>query len=157
MSMAVGTARVLRAFEFRRVLLLNGLLNAASILPRAPLSPDSPAPVVAAVRSVDGQARAVQFSVGNSIAFADIAAFTDIAKQQLDAAKPPFITVFQLARRLELARAATGVRLRHLAPGWLGPGLLPAVEFLIAFELVAVPGWPAPIDALWLYGTAVMK
>jgi hypothetical protein len=52
---------MLRAFGFRRGW-LNGLLNAASILARAPLSPATPAFVVAAVPFVGRLARSMQSS-----------------------------------------------------------------------------------------------
>jgi uncharacterized membrane protein len=70
--MKTGTTRVLRAFGFRRVLLVNGLLNAASILACALLSPATPLLVIAAVLFFGGLTRSMQFSAYNTIAFADI-------------------------------------------------------------------------------------
>jgi hypothetical protein len=70
--MKTGTTRVLRAFGFRRVLLVNGLLNAASILACALLSPATPLLVIAAVLFFGGLIRSMQFSAYNTIAFADI-------------------------------------------------------------------------------------
>jgi EmrB/QacA subfamily drug resistance transporter len=146
--MKIGTTRVLRAFRFRRVLLVNGLLNVAAILACALLSPATPVPVIAAVLFVGGLTRSMQFSAYNTIAFADI------PRQGMAAANALSSTVSQLAMGLGVALGALGVRLGHVALGWLVPAALPAGEFRIAFVLVAVVGLAALVDSLRLAGHA---
>jgi hypothetical protein len=124
---------------------LNGLLDAASILACALLSPATPVPAIAAVLFVGGLTRSMQFSAYNTIAFADI------PKPRLAVANTLFSTVFQLAMGLGVA---LGARLGHMALGWLVPGALPAGEFRIAFVLVAMVGLAALADTLRLAGDA---
>jgi hypothetical protein len=95
----VGTARELRTFGFPRVRLVNGLLNPASILPCALLSP---AMLFAELT------RSMQFSDNNTIVF------TDIPRLRL-AAYTLFSTMFELALRLAVALGAIGVWLGHAA------------------------------------------
>jgi hypothetical protein len=126
----VGTTRELRAFGLRRVRLVNGLLNAASILARALLSRATPVLVAAAVLFA-GLTRSMQFGAYNTIAFADI------PRQRLAAANALFSTVLQLTMRPGVALCALGVRLGHAALGWLARIALLTGEFWIAFVLVA--------------------
>jgi MFS family permease len=148
LAMKIGTMRVLRGFGFRRVLLVNGLLNVASILACALLSPATPVPVIAAVLFVGGLTRSMQFSAYNTIAFADI------PRQRLAAANALSSTVSQLAMGLGVALGALGGRLGHGALGWLVPAALPAGELRIAFMLVAVVGLGALVDSLRLAADA---
>jgi hypothetical protein len=115
--MAIGAVPfLLRASGFRRVLLVSGLMNAASILARAPLSPAMPLPVIAAVLFFGGLTRPMQFSACNTIAFADV------SKPRLAGANTLFSTVFQLAMGLGLgvALGALGVRLAASGVGAVG-------------------------------------
>jgi hypothetical protein len=137
----VGTTRALRAFGFRRMRLLNGLLNAASILARALLPPATPVLFAGLIRSM-------QFSAYNTIAFADI------PRQRLAAANALFSTVLRLTMRLGVAPCAFGVRLGHAAPRRLAPIALPVGEFRIAFMLVAVVGLVALAALLRLTANA---
>jgi hypothetical protein len=105
-------------------------------------------PAIAAVLFVGGLTRSMQFSAYNTIAFADI------PKPRLAVANTLFSTVFQLAMGLGVALGALGVRLGHMALGWLVPGALPAGEFRIAFVLVAMVGLAALADTLRLAGDA---
>jgi hypothetical protein len=111
LAMKAGTTRVLRAFGFRRVLLANGLLTAASILACALLSSATPLPVIAAVLFFGGLTRSMQFSAFNTIAFADI------PTPRLAAANTLFSTVFPLAMGLGVALGALGVRLGYVVHG----------------------------------------
>jgi hypothetical protein len=99
LAVKVGTARELRAFGFPRVRLVNGLLNPASILACALLSP---AMLFAELT------RSMQFSDNNMIVF------TDIPRLRL-AAYTLFSTMFELALRLAVALGAIGVWLEHAA------------------------------------------
>jgi hypothetical protein len=143
----VGATRALRAFGFRCMRLLNGLLNAASILARALLPPATPVLVAAAVLFA-GLTRSMQFSAYNTIAFADI------PRQRLAAANALLSTVLRLKMRLGVALCALGARLGLGAPRRLAPFALPLGEFRIAFILVAVVGLVALAALLRLTANA---
>jgi hypothetical protein len=132
LMMKAGSTRVLRAFGFRRVLAVNGLLNAASILACALLSPAARLPVVAAVLFF-------------------------VLKPRLAATNILFSAVFQLAMDLGVALGALVVRLGHVAHGWLVPVVLPGGDFRLAFVLVALSTLGALLDALRLSAGAVGK
>lgn len=61
LSLKIGTMWGLRASGFRRAMLVDGLLNVASILACALFPPVTPAPVVAAVLFVGGLRRSMRF------------------------------------------------------------------------------------------------
>jgi predicted MFS family arabinose efflux permease len=146
--MKIRTTQVLRAFGFRRVLLVNGLLSVASMLACALLTPATPVPVIAAVLFVGGLTRSMQFSAYNTIAFADI------ARDRLAAANTLFSTAFQLAMGLGVALGALGVRLGHWGLERVGLADMPAGQFRMSFVLVALVGLLALVDTLRLDATA---
>jgi hypothetical protein len=139
---------VLRRFGFRRVLLVNGLLNVASILACALLTPATPVPLVMAVLFGGGLTRSMQFSAYNTLAFADI------ARDRLAAANTSFSTAFQLAMGLGVALGALGVRWGQVALESAGFAGLAAGQFRMAFVLVALVGLLAMLDTLRLSGGA---
>jgi EmrB/QacA subfamily drug resistance transporter len=142
--MKVRTTQVLRRFGFRRVLLVNGLLNVASILACALLTPATPVPVIMAVLFGGGLTRSMQFSAYNTLAFADI------ARDRLAAANTLFSTAFQLAMGLGVALGALGVRWGERS----GFADLAAGQFRMAFVLVALVGLLAMLDTLRLSASA---
>jgi hypothetical protein len=148
LAMKTRTTRVLRAFGFRRVLLVNGLLNVASILACGLLTPSTPVAVIVAVLFVGGLTRSMQFSAYNTIAFADI------AKESLAAANTLFSTAFQLAMGLGVALGALGVRWGQVALERFALGGMEAGQFRLAFVLVAVVGVLAMADTLRLSASA---
>jgi Na+/melibiose symporter-like transporter len=70
--MKMFTTRVLRTFGFRRVLIVNGLLAAASIFALAVLTPRTPTWAVAALLFLGGLFRSMQFTSFSTIQFADV-------------------------------------------------------------------------------------
>ena len=72
LGMKVVTTRILRLFGFRRVLVFNGMLAAASILACALLAPDTPEPLVMAVLFIAGCLRSMQLTCINTLMFADV-------------------------------------------------------------------------------------
>jgi hypothetical protein len=130
--------QVLRAFGSRRVLLVNGLLNAASFPTCAPISPAIALPVVVAVLFFGGLAQSMPFRACSAIAFADM----PIAR--LAAGDTLFSTVFQRAMGLGVALGALGVRLGHVARARLMPVVLPAGDFRLAFGR-----WPRSLHGLF--------
>lgn len=72
LGMKAVTSPLLRRFGFRRMLLMNGLLNAATVLGCAWLSPITPNPILIVVLLLAGLTRSMQFTALNTLAFADI-------------------------------------------------------------------------------------
>jgi Na+/melibiose symporter-like transporter len=95
--------RILRRFGHRPVLIVNGLLCAASLLSLAAIGPTSPAPLVAALLFVNGLGRSLQFSTLSTLAFADVdqAAMGD--------ANGLFNTILQLGAAAGVTAAAMSV------------------------------------------------
>ena len=125
--MKLGTTQVLRRFGFRRVLVVNGLLNAGAIAACAGLGPGMPLALVCAVLFAGGMTRSMQFTAFNTLAFADI------EPRAMTAANTLFSAVFQLAMGLGVALGAVAWHAGTL----LAPQAPPAVAFRIAFVLVA--------------------
>jgi EmrB/QacA subfamily drug resistance transporter len=142
--MKTGTTAVLRRFGFRTVLLTNGLLNVGALGACALFSPGTPVWLIAAILFVGGMTRSMQFTALNTIAF------VDVPQARMAAANTLSSTVFQLAMGLGVALGALAVR----AGAWLAPlaGLaqVPAVEYRIAFVLVALVSLAGLRDALAL-------
>jgi EmrB/QacA subfamily drug resistance transporter len=148
LAMKTRTTAVLRRFGFRRVLVTNGLLNVGALGACALLTPSTPVWLIGAVLFAGGMTRSMQFTALNTIAY------VDVPQARMAAANTLSSTTFQLAMGLGVALGALAVR----AGAWLAPlaGLaqLPAVEYRIAFALVALvslaglrDAWALPHDA----------
>ena len=125
--MKLGTTQVLRRFGFRRVLVVNGLLNACAIAACALLTPSMPPALIAMVLFVGGMTRSMQFTAFNTLAFADI------EQRAMAAANTLFSTVFQLAMGLGVALGAVAWHAGTL----LAPQASPVLAFRGAFLLVS--------------------
>jgi EmrB/QacA subfamily drug resistance transporter len=121
------TTSILRRFGFRRVLVVNGLVNAISIGLCAAVNPTMPLPVICAILFVGGMARSMQFTALNTIAFADV------PQDRMSGANTLFSAVFQLAMGLGIALGAVSWRLGEAISG-SADGIWP---FRIAFLVVA--------------------
>jgi EmrB/QacA subfamily drug resistance transporter len=128
LAMKPMTTPVLRRFGFRRVLVVNGLLNAAAIASCAAIDGAMPLPLVCAILFVGGLTRSMQFTALNTVAFADI------PQQAMSAANTLFSAAFQLAMGLGVALATIAWRIGGAVAA---PDASPAVPFRIAFLLIA--------------------
>jgi predicted MFS family arabinose efflux permease len=108
------------------------------------LTPSTPVWLIAAVLFVGGLTRSMQFSALNTIAFADV------PQQRMAAANTLFSTAFQVALGLGVALGATGVRLGHWSAAQLGVSDWPAIDYRLAFLLVALVSLLGLADALRL-------
>ncbi|NGZ85733.1 MFS transporter [Duganella aceris] len=144
LMMKPATTPILRRFGFKPVLLVNGLTNVASLAACALLSPATPVWLIAAVLFVGGLTRSMQFSALNTIAFADV------PQPRMAAANTLFSTAFQVALGLGIALGATGVRLGHWSARQLGIADWPAIDYRLAFLLVALVSLLGLADALRL-------
>lgn len=71
-GMKIVTTPILRRFGYRQVMLVNGVLAAASLAACALLGPDTPLAFTVAVLLVSGMTRSMQFTCLGTIAFADV-------------------------------------------------------------------------------------
>jgi len=135
------TTAILRRFGFRRVLVTNGLLNVAALGACSLLTPSTPVWLIGAILFAGGMTRSMQFTALNTIAF------VDVPQTRMTGANTLSSTVFQLGMGLGVALGALAVR----AGAWLAPlaGLaqVPAIEYRIAFLLVAAISLLGVLDA----------
>jgi EmrB/QacA subfamily drug resistance transporter len=147
LAMKPFTTAILRRFEFRAVLLVNGVLNAVAILGCALLTPATPVPVIAGLLFVSGLARSMQFTAINTLAFADI------PDTRMSGANTVFNMAQQLALGLGVALGAVALR----AAGWFNPtpgSGIPVADFQLAFVVVGCVCLASLIDVLTLSRTA---
>jgi EmrB/QacA subfamily drug resistance transporter len=144
LMMKPATTPIIRRFGFKPVLLVNGLANVGSLAACALLTPATPVWLIAAVLFVGGLTRSMQFTALNTIAFADV------PQQRMAAANTLFSTAFQVALGLGVALGASGVRLGHWSAQQLGIGDWAAIDYRLAFLLVALVSLLGLADALRL-------
>lgn len=129
--MKPATTPILRHFGFKPVLVGNGLLAVLSLLACAFLTPKTPVPVIAAILFCGGLTRSMQFTVLSTIAFADI------PDAKMSSANTLFSTAFQLTMGLGVALGAIAIRAGHGLAAASGLGAVPAIDYRLAFVLVA--------------------
>ena len=143
LSMKVYAARILRAFGFRRTLVVNGLLAAGAMSICATFTAATPVIVIVAVLFVIGLMRSVQIGAFNALTY------VDVPPERMSAATSLGSTVQQLAWSLGIAFATSilGVvaLLRH--PGVTG---YIADDFRWAFVPVALLAFCSALDFLRL-------
>jgi predicted MFS family arabinose efflux permease len=144
LMMKPATTPLIRRFGFRPVILVNGLANVTTLAACALLTPATPVWVIAAVLFAGGLTRSMQFSALNTIAFADV------PQKRMAAANTLFSTAFQVALGLGVALGASGVRLGHWSAQQLGIGDWAAIDYRLAFLLVALVSLLGLADALRL-------
>ena len=144
------TTRIMRTFGFRKVLLVNGVLNALLIAACGLIQQSTPVWVACLILFFGGMTRSMQFTAQNTIAFADI------AEKDMADANTLFSTAFQLAMGLGIALGAVALRIG----GVVASGADPATPFHIAFVLIALVSLFGLFDSLMLphdAGHAVVK
>ncbi len=126
LAMKAGAIQVLRRFGFRSVLLINGMLSAASLALCALLAPDTPVVLVVLLLFASGLFRSMQFTSLSTIAFADV------PQAMMSGANALTSTVMQLTLGMGVAIGAALLN----ASAWLRGGVPSAPElwdFRIAF------------------------
>ncbi|PNU06430.1 MFS transporter [Novosphingobium guangzhouense] len=140
LTMKPFTTAGMRRFGMKPVLLVNGTLNAAMIAACALFGAWLPLWATCAILFLGGMTRSMQFTVFNTIAFADV------PKDQMTDANTLFSTAFQLAMGMGITLGAIAWRLGEV----LGHGGDPAAPFRIAFLIVAAASALGIIDSLKL-------
>jgi EmrB/QacA subfamily drug resistance transporter len=126
-AMKVVTTPTLRRFGFRRVLIFNGLLTAASIYACVGVSPSMPV-VALDVLFLAGCFRSMQFTSLNTLTFADV------PDSQRSSATTLSAMFQQLAVGLGVAVAAMALNLSSAMRG--EAGALSLVDFRVAFIVI---------------------
>ena len=123
------TSAVLRRCGFRTVLVGNGLVQAATMLGFAAVTPAVPVGAVVALLALSGASRSLQFTALNTLAFADV------PQPWMAPANTWFSVAFQLSLGVGVAVGAVALRLAGAEAGVEPPGL---AEFHAAFAAVAL-------------------
>jgi EmrB/QacA subfamily drug resistance transporter len=145
LAMKPMTTSILKRFGFRRVLIVNGLLNVTTIAACATIAAGMPLPLVCVILFLSGMTRSMQFTALNTVAFADI------AQPAMAAANTLFSAAFQLAMGFGVALAAIAWRIGALV---ISPTVAPAGQFRIAFLVIAAISLVGVWDSLKLSSRA---
>jgi len=142
LTMKLFTTRMLRRFGFRRILVVNGLLNAVAILAMAAITPAMPYAFAFAILFASGVVRSMQFTSLNTLAFADIPAPDMTAANTLQS------MVFQMSMGLGVTLGAVALRAGEAIVPVMG--LPPVDAFKLAFVVIAAVAAFAVIDVVGL-------
>jgi EmrB/QacA subfamily drug resistance transporter len=141
--MKIFTTRTLNRFGFRRVLLVNGFLNAAVLLACALISPETPVPVIMGLLFVSGLTRSMQFTTLATIAYADV------PQEKMNGANTLQNVVQPIGFALGIAVAALSLRAGALIFPSAATGItLP--QFHVAFLIVGLIALVAVFDTVGL-------
>lgn len=124
------TTPILRRLGFRRLLLGNGLLFAATLVGCAFLTPQTPRVLLLLLLVISGASRSTQFTAIATIAFADV------PQERMSGANTFFSLMFQLSLGLSVAVGAVCLKLASLLLGHPA-GSLTLADFRLAFLLTA--------------------
>jgi EmrB/QacA subfamily drug resistance transporter len=147
--MKVATTPTLRRFGFRKVLVVNGALCAASLVACGLLTPGTPRLLIAAVLFLAGAVRSLNFSAVNTLAFVDIhdeqrAGASALATMLQQATLALAVTVSSLTLALSRNwRVDHGLRLVDFRAAWLVAAALMLVAALWSTRLAASAGQEA--------------
>ncbi len=141
-----GTSFILRRFGFRHVLLGNGLLQAATMVACAFLTPQTPVVVIVLLLAISGASRSMEFTALFSLAFADVP----------QAEMGPANTLFSVSMQLSVGLGvALGAVLLHGAGFALGTAGVPSVAvFHVGFLALAALMLLTSLDSLILHRQA---
>ncbi|RJF57732.1 MFS transporter [Serratia inhibens] len=143
LAMKPFTSAILYRFRFRTTLVVNGLLNAATIFACALLTPQTPTWLIVALLFVSGLTRSMQFTALNTLAF------SEVPQPQMSGANTLFTVSQQMGSGLGIAIGALALRLAEmLIPQ--SPDRLPLVDFQLAFGVIGVIALLAVVDSLTL-------
>jgi EmrB/QacA subfamily drug resistance transporter len=124
MSMKATARPILKRFGFRNVMIVNGVISAASIAMCAFFTGATPVPLIFVLLLVGGFFQSLQFTSTQAIAYADI------SNPQMSTATSIASMAQQLSRGFGVAIVAV---LLQLSLAWRGGGPLGLVDFQVAF------------------------
>lgn len=127
------TVWVMRHFNFKSVLIVNGFMVVVFTLLTAFLLPTTPTILIVAVMFLSGMFRSMQFSSITTLAFADI------PQPRMTAANTLYSTVQQMSTGMGIAMGAVFLRFSHMINGSTGNYTVP--DFKLSFIFVAILGF----------------
>ena len=140
-TMKIFTTGTLNRFGFRRVLVINGFLNAAGLLACALISPTTPVPAIMALLFFTGLTRSMQFTTLATIAYADV------PQHEMNGANTLQNVVQPIGFALGIAVAALALRAGALIfPSAAGTLTMP--QFHTAFLIIGLIALIAVFDTL---------
>lgn len=148
LAMKPATTSLIRALGFKRLLIINGLLNVAALLACAFLTPNTAMWVTVMILFLGGLFRSMQFTGISTLAF------SDIPSNQMSYANTLFSTATQLSVGLGITLGAIGIRLGEKISAWLGLSAIPGISIKISFVLITLICLLGLFDLLRLPRTA---
>ncbi|MHC1480719.1 MFS transporter [Frateuria aurantia] len=140
LGMKSVTTPILRRFGYRRVLLVNGVLAAASLALCALITPAMPTPLLWLILLVNGMTRSMQFSSMGTLAFADV------PEERMGDANGLFNVNSQISMAAGITFAALILRLGHgLGTRWQIS--MSAFDYRFAFVFSALVAALSLVDA----------
>jgi len=132
LGMKPATGSVLKAFGFRRTLVVNGSLVIATIMACGLMTPDTPKALIVAVLFVSGLSRSMQFTTINALSF------SELSSERMSGANTLFSMLQQMGNALGVAGGAIMLRAAALThPGEAGAT---ATDFHLAFWAIGLVG-----------------
>lgn len=132
LAMKPATIWVMRHYNFRTVLVVNGFLVALFTLFTSLLLPTTPVILIVIVMFLSGMFRSMQFSAITTLAFADI------PKERMTSANTLYSTVQQMSTGMGIAMGAVFLRFSNMINGPTEHYTVP--DFRLAFIFVAILG-----------------
>ncbi len=148
LAMKPGTTPLIRALGFKKLLIVNGLLNVIALLACAFLTPHTATWMTVVILFLGGLFRSMQFTGISTLAFADIPA------KQMSYANTLFSTATQLSVGLGITLGAIGIRLGEKISGWLHLTDVAGISIKISFVLITLICLAGLFDLLRLPRTA---
>jgi EmrB/QacA subfamily drug resistance transporter len=143
LTMKVFVIQTLRRFGFRRVIIVNGIITAASMAICATISPSTPTVLIVAILFFHGGCRSMEFTCLTTLAFSEIEA------GRMSRANGFLSTVMQLSSGMGVAVGAITLRLVAHANGH--SAAVPQLhDFHMAILLLAVLALGPVFDSLGL-------
>ena len=141
------TSAVLYRFRFRTTLVVNGLLNAATIFACALLTPQTPTWLILALLFVSGLTRSMQFTALNTLAF------SEVPQSQMSGANTLFNVSQQMGSGLGSPVGALALRVTEMLMPQSAERI-PLADFQWAFVVIGVIAVVAVIDSATLNANA---
>ncbi|WP_105635738.1 MFS transporter [Cronobacter dublinensis] len=139
-----ATTPLIRWLGFKKLLLINGLLNVLALLACALLTPQTPVWLILLILFLGGVFRSIQFTGVSTLAFADVPA------GEMSYANTLFSTATQLAVGLGVTLGAIGIRLGEVISEAFFTTAVPGLSFRLAFVMMALLSLAGMADTLWL-------
>ncbi len=136
LMMRTTATPIIRRFGFRRLMVVNGVLTAASLMLCAAFRPDTPHLLIVAVLAGHGFLRSLQLTCLNALAYADV------AEAQMSSGSTLMGIAQQLSQSLGIGLCATAVQWIHASRGG-GPitfhDVAPAFLIVAGVSLLSIP------------------